>query len=319
MMLQHDTPASVLVPREITSARLVSSTVPEPDAARVFADGAVGEVAWNPATSYAIGQRAVLVSTHRVYRNRLGGVDAASPELDANRWFDEGPTNRWAWADAEVSTATVADSPMSVVLEPGAVTDLGLYGLANVDEVRVRLWETAGGVLLVDQLYTTEDFMGADLYWAFFFDEPRQRSQLVVSGLPASTSSRVQLDVSSFNGEPVSVGMVAMGVFETLGSAEYGATASPQDYSRVTTDEYGTTKVVRGRSAKDLRATLHMHRDEANAADALVYRLLGVPVVLRLSTEAAYDYLTSYGLLSADITPAGPSVAKLNLTLKGIV
>jgi len=208
---------------------------------------------------------------------------------------------------------------LTITVEPGAVVDIGFFGLSNVDEVFVQMWDVAGGELTFDEGYSTEDYLGADPYWAFFFNEPRHRNQLTVGGMPASTECRIVVTLSSFDGNPVSVGMIAFGVFESLGLSEYGFTVSPVDYSRITTDDYGTSRVKKGRSAKDLRGSVFMPAVDANAAANIVYSLLGVPAVWRASKEITYDYLTSFGLGSADITPEGPFEAQLSLTVKGLI
>lgn len=300
----------VLVPKEITTAKLISSSVAEPD---------TGETAWNAATSYTIGDRAILVSTHRVYRNLLGGVNATSPDEAPDRWFDEGPTNRWAIFDGEVSSNTVSSSPYSLTVRPGAITDIGFFSLVNVDRVRVQVWDSPSGVLVYDQLKGTEDFWSSDLYWSYYFDEPRQRSQLFFEDIPASTTCEVSITATSFDGDDIQIGLVAFGSFESLGVSEYGFNASPVDYSRITTDDFGTTRVTRGRNAKNIRGTVYMPTPDANTAVGIIYRLLGVPAIWRPNKLAQYDFLTTFGLGTADASASGPDETRLSIDVKGLV
>lgn len=300
----------VLVPREITDAKLISSSVAEPDA---------GETVWNAATSYTIGQRAILTSTHRVYRNLLGGVNSTSPDQAPDRWFDEGPTNKWAVFDGEVSSNTVSSSPYTFTVRPGAIADIGFFSLVNVDRVRVKVWDTPGGTLVYDQTKGTEDFWGSDLFWAFYFDKPRQRTQLFFEDIPASTVCEIEVTASSFDGNDIEVGLVAFGLFESLGVSEYGFVASPVDFSRIVRDDYGTTRIVKGRNAKDIRGTAYCPADAANAAVGIVYRLLGTPAVWRPSRLAQYDFLTTYGLGSADVSVPEAGDARFSIDVKGLV
>ena len=77
----------ILIPLAVTDAMLTSSTIAEP---------ASGEVAWNPATTYAIGDKVILTSTHRVYQNLVAGVNAMSPDVNQGQtpaiWLDVGQT-----------------------------------------------------------------------------------------------------------------------------------------------------------------------------------------------------------------------------------
>lgn len=300
----------VLVPKEITTAKLISSSIAEPD---------TGETAWNAATSYAIGQRAILASTHRVYRNLLGGVNSTSPDQAPDRWFDEGPTNRWAIFDGEVSSNTVSPSPYTLTVRPGAITDVGFFSLINVDRIRVQVWDSPGGTLVYDQLKGTEDFWSSDLYWSFYFDEPRQRSQLFFEDIPASTICEITITATSFDLQPLQIGLVAFGSFEPLGVSEYGFNASPRDFSRIVEDEYGTTRVKKGRNAKSIRGTVYMPTTAANTAVGIVYRLLGTPAIWRPSPLAQYDFLTTFGLGSADASASGPDETRLSIDVKGLV
>jgi hypothetical protein len=300
----------VLVPREITTAKLISSSVAEPD---------TGETVWNAATSYTIGDRAILNSTHRVYRNLLGGVNAKSPETAPDRWFDEGPTNRWALFDGEVSSNTVSPSPFTMTVRPGSINDIAFFGLVNVDRVRIRVWDSPGGNLVYDETRGTEDFWSSDLYWSYYFDEPRQRTVLSFGDIPASQTCEVELTATSFDAQPLEIGMAAFGSFESLGVSEYGFSASPKDYSRITEDEYGTTRVQKRRNAKNIRGQVYCPTQAANAAVSIVYRLLGVPAVWRPSNLAQYDFLTTFGLGSADISASGPDESRLSIDVRGLI
>ena len=60
----------VIPPILITSSVLASSTVAEPSA---------GEVVWNAATSYAVGDVVIRTTTHRKYECQIAGVDSTTP------------------------------------------------------------------------------------------------------------------------------------------------------------------------------------------------------------------------------------------------
>ena len=60
----------VIPPIPITSSVLASSTVAEPSA---------GEVVWNAATSYAVGDVVIRTTTHRKYECQIAGVDSTTP------------------------------------------------------------------------------------------------------------------------------------------------------------------------------------------------------------------------------------------------
>jgi hypothetical protein len=105
----------VIKPNPINDAALVSSTVPETD-----------HPAWNPATSYTVGDRVIRATTHKVYEAILAGANAGLPENTPARWVAVGSTNRWRMLDSEVGSVTSAPGSLSVVLAPGYATALAL-------------------------------------------------------------------------------------------------------------------------------------------------------------------------------------------------
>lgn len=301
----------ILQPLTIANAGFIASSVGEPD---------TGEVAWNAATSYTPGQRVVLASTHRVYRNLIAGVNATSPHLAPDRWFDEGPTNKWAWADTSVSTATSAPSPYTHTLQPGSFTDVALFGLVNVYSARLEVWYESGGALTFAQTLTTEYWSAGDPYISYYFDLPRFRNRLFFSGIPISATCECRLTLTALDSAlPVQIGVAAYGRFEPVGCQEYGASARTVDYSRITTDEYGNTTIVKGRKAKDLRGTLVVDKAQAGVVDDLIDRLRGTPLVVVGSDDPDYDYLSTIGLVDAEPVAAGPTHATINYTVRGLV
>jgi len=55
----------VLLPREITDAKFISSSLAEPSAS---------ETAWVTGTTYAVGDKRIVASTHRVYQDTAGRI-----------------------------------------------------------------------------------------------------------------------------------------------------------------------------------------------------------------------------------------------------
>lgn len=301
----------ILEPITITDAAFMASSVAEPDTT---------EAAWNAATSYTSGQRVIRTSTHRVYRNLIAGVNATAPELAPDRWFDEGPTNKWAWADTSVSTATAGVSPYSHTVQPGAFTDLALFGLVGVYMARLEVSYSPGGAVTYAQNLTTEYWSSGDPYVSYYFDIPRFRNRLFFTNVPISSTCEAKLSLYAFTASgSVAMGVAAYGRFQNVGCQEYGASARTVSYSRITTDEYGTTKIVKGRKAKDLTGTIQVEKSEAGVVDDLVDRLRDIPLVVVANDDPDYDYLSTIGLVDTETSASGPTHATINYTVKGLV
>lgn len=309
-----------LVPSAITAANLVACSVAEPDTTRVMGDGTTGEVEWLSGTNYPQNRRVILAATHRTYRDTVGGVSTVSPHLDPIRWFDEGPTNKWAWADAEAATRTVAASPFTLTVRPGVFTDIELFGLRNVDGVRVEMWDTPGGTKVFDAIYSTEELEGSDPHWGLYFIPPAQGNTLSIPGLPVYPSAEVTLTLTSFDAQPMGVGLVAFGSYQYLGLAQFGFEVVYRDYGWTNTDKWGNSKREPGAKGKDLRGEAWLDAGEANGVDRVMQQLLDEVAVYVPSLEVAYRYMKTVGRLKpSPLQPAGPAHAILALDIEGTI
>lgn len=306
--------ARLLQPRTITEARLVDCSVPEPDPS-------VGEIAWTADEETAIGDLRIRATTHRVYKDAKGGVSTTPPEEDLTRWKDEGPTNRWAWADYYESTVTTGTAPFFLRVRPGVFGSIVLRAL-NTGTVHVQCWDQPGpeGVSYHDELYSTDDYLSGDLMWEFYFGEPRQRTYLQIDGLPIHPQAEVLITFDGLSGAPsASVGTVAFGLWNTVGLPEFVFDADLIDRSRIEEDPLtGRIRIQRGLPSVNVSGTCELPRAEASRVAELIRDYLGVPVAISISQDTRDDYLNSFGLVSATVSAIDPKHARLRLRTRGI-
>lgn len=311
------TTARVLEPVTITDAKYTACSVAEPDPNAVLPDGTVGEVAWVTGTTYTKGAYVIDTVSHRVYQDGAGGVSNKAPRLDPTRWgTGTRPTNKWAWADYYKSTRTLATDTIEITIRPGAVADVSLLGLMNVELVRVEEWDAPSGTKVYDQTVSGLGW-GGDLWVSYYLDVPFLRDRIDFTGLLMHVTSEIKITISG-DGQ-VGVGIIAVGRREALGLSMQGASASPVNYSRIAIDDFGEATIVPGRVATDLRCDVLMARYEAGTVKRTIDRLAGRPCVFSLSDHPLDDYLTTMGLATADVISDGPAHAKLSLSVRGLV
>lgn len=303
--------AKVLAPIAITDAMYTASSVAEPDTGR-------GEVAWNAATSYTIGQEVTRSTKHRVYIALAAGIDAGLPETTPLRWKDARPTNKWAAFDIYKSTAIRSSTTLTMTIRPGIITDMDFRGIEG-DSMRVVCKNASSLVTYFDQTYSLSDYLTGDLMWEFYFGNPKQQESLQVIGLTANDAQvEITLTVSGITGF-AAIGIFSLGSFEPFGVATDDFQAQPVDYSRFTTDQYGVVTITPGLSAKNISGTCVMDAQDAIAAVDVIYRNLGKPCAWLISDIPRYDYLNAFGLGSADIQPMGFYKTQLSLTVRGLI
>ena len=278
--------------------------------------------AWTSAT-YVVGDERHVVATHRVYKCALAGSSTISPQLDPTRWADKRPTNKYAPFDIYTSTAASTVTSLTYVLTPGYFNALALYGLTG-GQYSVTEKDATGGT----NIFTRTGFLTEDPvdWYEYLFVAPKAKKSLVFTGLPIRPAAELTITITAATGVDVGVGIIVPGdlvpLFGTgsFGGTLHGASAEPFTYSYIKTFEDGTTKSVKRLSATNLRVSVAMPREEADAVLQIVQGVLDVPVACIATTAAGYAGLTTFGLISnAPMKYDSFGVATLDLTVKGIV
>jgi hypothetical protein len=204
----------LLQPVVITDAVLVSSSVPENDAAE-----------WSAGVTYAGGYHVIKATTHRVYTSAANGNIGHDPAGTSGLWTDIGPTNRWAMFDQALGSATSAPASISVTLAAGAVDGVALLDCTGAT-VRVQAPGYDQTKAIVGTGVTFLDLPGAD-----------GQVTVTISG-PGS----------------VTVGTLLVGKLVGLGVTEASPTAAITDYSRKDVDDFGAVTIVKRAWAKRMTA-----------------------------------------------------------------
>lgn len=294
-----------LVPIELTTAMLTSSSVAENDYG-----------VWSSSTTYALNAFCISPITHRIYQSLVAGnvghdpTDLKNQSGSAPYWLDYGPTNRWAMFDGEVSTPTVAVSPLTVVLRAGIVTDVYFAGV-EATTARVIVRDAPGGNVIFDQTTTMEASAPAD-YYEYFFDPFKPLTDLLVSGIDPYGNAEVTVELADPSGT-VKCGMMAVGSVKMLAATQYGLKAKPKAYSYIKTDDFGNTKIVRRKKSTDMTASAWLKRSEAPQVLSTLQGLLDVPAVW-ITPD-----VRCFGLGSGEISYDHPQDCQLSVTVQGLI
>jgi hypothetical protein len=301
---------NIINPITITDAMLTSSTLAEDSTS-----------AWTSAT-YAVGDYRHVVATHRVYKCAVAGSSTVSPELDPTRWVDTRPTNKWAPFDIYTITAAATVTTMTYVLTPGYFNAIALYGLTGTGYT-LTVKDVTGGTAI----YTSTGYLyGAPEGWyEYLFGGVKPVDKLVFTDIPIRPAAEITLTITAAAGQPVGLGMMAIGDYVSLagsgdwGGTQYGASAEPVTYSYIKTNEDGTTTIVRRHSATNLRVTVSMPRDQADAVLQSMQSVLDVPVAWIATSVSGYAGLTTFGIGSGSMKYDNFSVANFEISVKGLV
>ncbi len=324
----------LLQPIVITDAVLTSSSVPEDDA-----------IEWTAAGGYALGQRVIRRSTHRVWESLIERNVGHDPATTTGAWLDVGPTNRWAMFDQALGSVTTDEAPIVVTLRPGAAAS-GIAILdCNASTVRVqapgydRTVAPSGGsgaALFLDLSLAAGASVTVTLtpfgkaatrvVWddGFAWDDSVTWQDTVAGTATAEPPSWADAEAVSDTTEwqdsrggdgTVFVGTLLLGILRPLGITEGSATSGITDYSRRETDEFGETMIVPRAWAKRMAGKALIRTD---AVDQVVGRIAAVRAVPSLWLgDAGVDSLIVYGFFKDFSVEVGETLSKLTLSIEG--
>lgn len=297
----------LLQPVTVTDAVLIGSTIAETD-----------YLAWVSATTYVVGDRVVVLATHRIYESVIAANVGHDPAAQEGQWLDIGPTNAWAMFDLALGSVTTADSQFSVTLQPGAVSALALLDV-DADTVRV----------LAPGYDQTQEVIAGKAVVFFDMAVAAGANVTVIVARGGIAQSRVWNDAaawsdvgtwldtatSSASGD-VSVGTLLVGPLVTLGVTESSPTAGITDYSRKDVDDFGEVTVVQRAFAKRMAAKALIRTD---AIDLVASRIAAVRAQPSLWIgQQGLDSLTVYGFFKDFSIEVGETVSKLSLSIEGL-
>ena len=307
----------VLVPLTVTNAMVSSSTIAEP---------AAGETAWNPVTNYAVGQEAILTSTHRVYTNLIAGVNATSPELALTgatpRWLDTRPTVKWAAFDGQVNTQSYIVTPLTYVLRPGLFNAIALYGLDGA-AISITVKDAPAGSVVFS--YAADLLDPPYDHYDYYFGTIRPLTKVIVKDITPYADPEVTITITAGAGVTVKAGMIAMGDLRSLvasgetGGTLSGAKAKPVTYSYINTDTFGNTSIIKRTKATDMDITAHVPNADADTALATIQEVLDVPAAWIGSEVAGFSGLNVFGLSSGDVAYQGPQYSIITINVRGLI
>lgn len=307
-----DSTLSVLIPVDITGGSVFqSSTATEADYS-----------AWNSGTTYALGDRCISTTTHKIYESAAASNTNHDPTDINNRvgtttwWIEVSPTNRWKMFDGQSSSQTTVASPLTVVLRPGFIGSLYAGNLIG-DQAVITVKDSPGGTTVFSETIQLENSFPPDWY-EYFFSPFSQQPDLLIDDIPPYYTCEVTFTMTATTGN-VACGMFQVGDLRPIGLSLYGAASEPKTYSYIQIDDFGNNQIIRRNSARDMSVTAIVELDYANTALDIITSVLDVPSVWTASPVPEYSGLRVFGLGSAKHVYDLPLTGKCDITIKGLI
>jgi hypothetical protein len=260
---------------------VVSSTIAEPD---------TGEAVWVSGTSYTLGQKCILLSTHKVYQRVIAGAGTTAPNLDLTNWVEVGPTNRWAMFDIYRNSPSVFNAATTVVLAPGSRVDsIAIMG-ARVSDVNVSI-EHDGEVI-----YTYSAPMQARLvvdYYDYFYADFNYKNSVLMLSIPPVLNPIITITTS----QQGSISSIVIGRQTYIGMTRTGHTNNTLNFSVIDRDTYGTTTLIPRRNIPRTSQEIVVHKKDVNDVLAIRNALRASPAVWSGLDDDTEDYFEALLIL----------------------
>ncbi|WP_054304551.1 hypothetical protein [Gemmobacter sp. LW-1] len=293
----------VVEPIAITEAMLVSSNVPETDAA-----------AWNAGTAYAVGNQ--VIRGHAVYE-AVQAHTGQDPLLDAGStyWLKLGATNRWKAFDRLISDPVVKTGSITYSLQISSLADaVAFFGL-NASSVRVKVTDPVDGVIY-DVTRTIVDNSAVFDGWSYCFEPVVYDTQEIVTGVPIY--SGVTLDITVTSGSATQVGQIVVGRDQILGEALVDTAIGIEDFSRKERDDFGNAIIIERAYAQTASFRFAFPTEDARRIRGILARLRATPAVYYAGPSTSQYGTTVYGFFRDFSIPLTTNRSFGNLEVEGL-
>lgn len=273
---------------------------------------------WSSATAYAVGERARLDTTHKVYECLIAHTNA-SPDTNTSgatpKWLEVGATNVYAMVDNKWGTQTTATSSLVIKVKPGV--PINSLALLNLKGSSVTITSTCAG--MPDYSKTIPLISDVGVYdWLTYFTAPIvAEDDVVVKDLMPYANQEITITITGTG--TVAIGSLVMGSYVELGKTMVGATVSIIDYSTKSTDAYGNITVVARAYAKRCSVKLEVDSSFSDQLHGILSSIRSTPVVW-VGFGSTFASLIVYGYYKDfDIVMDYYNTHTCSLTIEGLI
>lgn len=296
----------LIKPTTVTDAILTSSNVAETDHA-----------AWVNSTAYIVGQKVIVVATHKIYECLINNTNAYPPDNLAGttpKWLDIGPTNKFKMFDQSYHNQTVNTGSIVVVMTPGRINSLGLM---NVEGSTIHIEMEVDSVVVYEK--DANMIMGNVGDWYEYYYNPiEKRSDFVFTDLPVYSDGILTITISGGITEEIKCGLCIPGFYVQIGDSLWGAKLGIINYSTKEQDVFGNFNIVVRKYSKTLSDSIRVANDRTGYIQKLLQPYYSTPALWVASemfeATAIYGFYRDFSIVLEDYSGAQCSIEIEGLT-----
>jgi hypothetical protein len=297
----------IIKPITVTDSILTASNVPENDYAQ-----------WSSVTTYSVGQRVIVLSTHKIYESLIGSNLNNNPTTDdGTKWLDLGATNRWRAFDKKIGNKVVQLNSIQYTLSDPAsnITSVALFGLVGVS---ANVTVVSGATTVFNQTYSLTDNRDIVDWYTYFFEEQVQLEEALFLNIPPYLGASVTITITAATGTDAKVGQIVLGFLSSLGLTNYGTAVSIEDFSRKETDAFGNFVVVERAFSQLADFDVQFETADTRRIQQTLAQYRATPIVYIGNPDASYATII-YGFYRRfDLTLETPSLSFGAIEVEGL-
>lgn len=249
--------------------------------------------------SYTSGTGALVVSVYSISGEGTHAGWTIKSEDEVGFWEEVGATNQYKMFDGYIETQTVSTGNIEVKLNTKRIDYIVMFGLQAstvsftlYDELETTvLWNTT-----VDLVYGSPLVAQVSDWYEYFFGIFDIKTDFSLP-IPITVYTGVLHITITPTGDYAKCGGVVIGRALEVGDTLWGASASMTDYSEITTDDNGITKIKKGYWAKKNNLSIRVDKSKVDAVYKTITSLRGVPTAwLGNNDSTSFESLVVYGI-----------------------
>lgn len=299
------------IPIDITDARFISSTIPEPAAGEpIFVSGDIH----NEFDQVSV----VAANSHLLYESLINGNTGNTPATSPTAWILKSFTNRHRMFEWNNGLPSTGASPLTTVIRPGSrINAIALLGL-RASTASLTVQDGIGGpvVFSLDQdLLARHAMTPYEIAFApFVYD-----NVVTTFDIPPVIDPVVSMTLTDSSGS-CDVGRFAVGMAADMGEVDWGTVREDENYSSITY-EAGFAKFTPVPNIPVLDLPIEIDTVRVNRAHQFKEQANGKAVIWSAMTDI--ETLREMHVVIGPyqrfrISTLNHRLAKIDLTIKGI-
>lgn len=270
--------------------------------------------AWQAGANYLPDDKRVFGD--RIYVCAKANKGEKNPTQTVDEWVDMGAINPKRFEDEYVNTQTKSATALNLTLNipSGFVNSFAFF---NTDGRKITILDRNDAVIFEKEL-TVRDVVSN--WWQYFFGGSFSYRNDVWRVGDTDYGGQIKIKIEP-NEKGSNLGHLVIGKKVFLGKTLWEPEVSNLDYSKKITDDWGNTKMRKGKTAKYVSAKIVLPSSQVDFVNKTLQKAAGeLNLFIGDEREDGFECLSVFGAAKdASITITNSQTSELNLNIEGVI